>query len=73
MEQNNKRQKSRKEFNKEILRKLSDLIEKYPEQRFGQIIANYVFPDYREYDIFFEESSITFNRLDDGKNGGEVL
>lgn len=55
--------KARKEANLEILEKLRELVEAYPEQRFGQIIANYVFPDYREKDIFFEESVDTLKKM----------
>lgn len=55
--------KARKEANLEILEKLRELVEAYPEQRFGQIIANYVFPDYREKDIFFEESVDTLKEM----------
>ena len=55
--------KARKEANLEILEKLKELVEAYPEQRFGQIIANYVFPDYREKDIFFEESVDTLKEM----------
>lgn len=55
--------KSRKEYNKEILTILECLIETMPEQRFGQIICNYIFPNYREVDPFYEESSETLKRL----------
>ena len=54
---------TRYSFNKEILEKLTDLVEAFPQQRFGQILANYVFPDYREVDIFFEESLETLKTL----------
>ena len=50
---------TRQQYNKEILNELSKLIDKYPDQRFGQLIANYIFPTYRERDIFFEESKET--------------
>jgi hypothetical protein len=50
---------NRQQYNKEILRDLEVLIEKYPDQRFGQIIANYVFPNYQHRDFFFEEPSET--------------
>ncbi len=53
----------RQETNKEILKKLAILIEKYPQQRFGQIITNYLFPDYRSHDIFFDESAETLETL----------
>jgi hypothetical protein len=59
---------------------IKELVEKYPQQRFGQIICNYIYPEYRTtededtlkfmkkyfdipYDPFFEESSETYNRL----------
>ena len=47
--------KKRLEKNLEILKKLETLVNEFPDQRFGQIIANYVFPDYRERDFFFDE------------------
>lgn len=49
----------RKNYNKKILRELDKLINQYPDQRFGQIIANYVFPNYREQDFFYEEPKET--------------
>lgn len=55
---------SRIKINREILGILADLVEAFPEQRFGQIVANYVFPDYREKDIFFEESLETLKTLE---------
>lgn len=54
---------TRQQYNKEILAELSKLIDKYPDQRFGQLIANYVLPHYREYDIFFEESKETLQNV----------
>ena len=55
--------KARKESNLEILEKIKELIERYPEQRFGQIIANYVFPEYMSKDIFYEESVDTLKSM----------
>lgn len=55
-------QMSRKDYNKQILNKIQALVEQYPDQRFGQIIANYIFPNYRTEDIFFEESEETAKR-----------
>lgn len=55
--------KARKESNLEILEKIKELIEKFPEQRFGQIIANYVFPEYMSKDIFYEESVDTLKSM----------
>lgn len=54
---------SRLATNKKILEHLEQLIESKPQERFGQIIANYVFPDYRIRDFFYEESSETQTRL----------
>lgn len=54
---------NRQQYNKEILYSLEDLINKYPSQRFGQIIANYVFPDYQYRDFFFEEPSETLKTI----------
>lgn len=33
---------------REYFSKIYKYVEKYPNQRFGQICCNYVFPDYRE-------------------------
>lgn len=55
--------KARKESNLEILEKIKELIERFPEQRFGQIIANYVFPEYMSKDIFYEESVDTLKSM----------
>ena len=55
--------KSRQEYNREILKNISSLIEIFPDQRFGQIICNYIFPDYQERDPFFEEPKDTLERL----------
>ena len=57
----------RKNPNKELLRKLSALIELNPNQRFGQILINYFF--FEEGNIFFEESEVTllnFNKYNKG-------
>ena len=55
---------ARVDDNKKILRELGELIDKYPDQRFGQLIANYIFPYYRQRDIFFEESSKTLENIE---------
>ena len=64
---------ARLDDNRKILRILDKLIDEYPDQRFGQLIANYVFPFYREEDIFFQESSNTLKNIELGiensKNG----
>lgn len=61
-------------YNKEIVHKLEELIDKYPEQRFGQILFNYGFLDTDNMislstgnqfipDPFYEESKVTLNRI----------
>lgn len=55
--------RTRYALNKDILGILAALVEAFPEQRFGQIVANYVFPNYREKDIFFVESLETLKTL----------
>ena len=57
---------TRQQYNKEILNELSKLIDKYPNQRFGQLIANYIFPSYKYKDIFYEESQETFENIECG-------
>ena len=54
---------TRQEANREIVRALEAFVEVYPNQRFGQIICNYFLPEYREKDPFFEESTVTLERL----------
>ena len=56
----------RKEVNLSILDKLEEIVEEYPDMRFGQILFNYLL----EYDDkgnikdpFYEESTITYERL----------
>lgn len=53
----------RQNYNRKILRELEKLINKYPDQRFGQLIANYIFPSYKQKDIFYEESQETFENI----------
>lgn len=60
---------ARVDDNKKILRELGKLIDKYPDQRFGQLIANYIFPYYRQRDIFFEESSKTLENIENTESG----
>lgn len=55
---------ARQDDNRKILRILDKLIDENPDQRFGQIIANYIFPFYREEDMFFEESSKTLEKIE---------
>lgn len=54
---------NRQQYNKQILNELSKLIDLYPDQRFGQLIANYILPNYRQRDIFFEESKQTLENV----------
>ena len=54
----------RQNYNRKILRELEKLIDKYPNQRFGQLVANYIFPYYRQKDIFYEESQKTFENIE---------
>jgi hypothetical protein len=60
----------RQRYNKLILETLSKLVEKYPDLRFGQILANaevIIYKnDYDEtvpIDPFYEESEITWKRM----------
>ena len=54
---------TRQQYNKQILDELNRLIDLYPDQRFGQLIANYILPNYRQRDIFFEESKQTLENV----------
>ena len=45
---------SRRTANKIILAYLDTLVDMYPDQRFGQILSNYVIPD-DVTDLFFPE------------------
>ena len=54
---------TRQEANKRILALINLYVEKYPDQRFGQIICNYIFPNYQNADPFFEESSETYMKI----------
>lgn len=63
LQETSPREKRRVDYNRELLGMLGELIELFPDQRFGQIICNYVLPEYRERDPFFEESKDTYDRL----------
>ena len=54
---------TRKEANLEILARVEKFVNVCDDQRFGQIIANYILPDYQNRDIFFEESEETLENL----------
>ena len=60
----------RQKYNKLILETLSKLIDKYPDLRFGQILANAEVITYKNdydeivpIDPFYEESEITWKRM----------
>lgn len=60
----------RQKYNKLILETLSKLVEKYPDLRFGQILANAEIITYKNdydetvpIDPFYEESEITWKRM----------
>ena len=64
---------SRLLYNKAIINKLSELIDKYPEQRFGQLLVNSDIIQYESdisvdeqrevIDPFYEESELTWKRM----------
>ncbi len=68
---------SRLLYNKAIINKLSELIDKFPEQRFGQLLVNSDIIQYepdisvdgqREViDPFYEESELTWKRMCNNK------
>jgi len=62
-------EKRRIDYNRELLGILWELVETFPQMRFGQIICNYVLPEYREKDPFYEESKDTYTRLKLLKDG----
>lgn len=49
--------------NCEILRLLKILIKQYPEQRFGQILVNYVIPQNFNGDLFYPEGELFINEM----------
>ena len=64
----------RQKYNKLILETLSKLVEKYPDLRFGQILANAEIITYKNdydetvpIDPFYEESEITWKRMKNNK------
>lgn len=64
-------------YNNAIINKLSELVQKYPEQRFGQLLVNSDIIQYepdisvngqREViDPFYEESELTWKRMCNNK------
>lgn len=63
---------NRQNYNKKIIELLSELIEVYPDERFGQILFNFVL-NYSTSesgqihidDPFYEEPNVTFNRINE--------
>ena len=61
---------SRRDYNREIIGKLSEIVETYPDFRFGQILFNFVL-NYSQSDLgqihiddpFYEESKVTIDRI----------
>lgn len=68
---------SRLLYNKAIIDKLSELIDKFPEQRFGQLLVNSDIIQYEPdilvdgqlevIDPFYEESELTWKRMCNNK------
>ena len=68
---------SRLLYNKAIINKLSELIDKFPEQRFGQLLVNSDIIQYESdisvdeqrevIDPFYEESELTWKRMCNNK------
>ena len=71
---------SRQEYNRKIISKLTELVEKYPDLRFGQILVNCDIIQYKKnvltdgdrediltVDPFNEESELTWERMKDNK------
>ena len=71
---------TRQEYNRKILNKLLELVEKYPDLRFGQLLVNCDIIQYKKnvltdgdrediltIDPFNEESEIIWRRMKDNK------
>lgn len=64
-------------YNNTIINKLSELVKKYPEQRFGQLLVNSDIIQYEPdisvdgqlevIDPFYEESELTWKRMCNNK------
>lgn len=61
---------NRRDYNREIIGKLSELVEEYPDFRFGQILFNFVLSHSQSElgqihidDPFYEEPKITLERI----------
>lgn len=53
---------TRLEANRKIIEKLAELVEEFPEQRFGQILINHGIIDTGE-DLFYQTSDETLEKL----------
>lgn len=61
---------NRRDYNREIIGKLSEIVETYPDFRFGQILFNFVL-NYSQSDLgqihiddpFYEEPKVTLDRI----------
>jgi hypothetical protein len=56
--------KNRQIYNREIVKKISEMVEKYPDLRFTQILLNMEILD-KKRDLFYEESLTTLMRVKD--------
>lgn len=54
----------REKANREILKYIESLIERFPQQRFGQILSNYILE--KGVDPFYEESVDMLTRIKKG-------
>lgn len=55
---------NRQEYNKEIVKILGEMVEKYPDMRFGQILSNFANIN---NDPFYIESKFTLKSLKDAQ------
>lgn len=61
---------NRRDYNREIIGKLSEIVEEYPDFRFGQILFNFVLT-YSQSELgqihiddpFYEEPKVTLDRI----------
>ena len=56
--------KNRQIYNREIVKKISEMVEKYPDLRFTQILLCMEILD-KKRDLFYEESLTTLMRIKD--------
>ena len=57
---------NRQEYNREIVKILGEMVEKYPDMRFGQILSNFANIN---NDPFYIESKFTLKSLKDAQMG----